>query len=174
MWSSWQKQFFCGHHMASFDLSCLAASKSSEDWSQLGFFFFFFVVDSTTGLPNLCFHQIQIWDCFSLLSPLSIPAFAPLLWWWHLNSLYTKKAVKCADPRDRKVKRLLRKLLQRQRTKAHRTMWLQPYDNLPVMTEVGGNLPYWATHDDTLAGQLWGAWLTRLLRFQKEEVLMTV
>ncbi|TNM87857.1 chemokine (C-C motif) ligand 44 [Takifugu rubripes] len=49
--------------------------------------------------------------------------------------LYTKKAVKCADPRDRKVKRLLRKLLQRQRTKAHRTMWLQPYDNLPVMTE---------------------------------------
>ncbi|TWW57890.1 hypothetical protein D4764_07G0006090 [Takifugu flavidus] len=50
--------------------------------------------------------------------------------------LYTKKAVKCADPRDRKVKRLLRKLLQRQRTKAHRTMWLQPYDNLPVMTEI--------------------------------------
>ncbi|CAK6955459.1 chemokine (C-C motif) ligand 44 [Scomber scombrus] len=49
--------------------------------------------------------------------------------------LYTKKAVKCADPRDRKVKRLLRKLLQRQRTKAHRTMWLLPHDNLPVMSE---------------------------------------
>lgn len=48
--------------------------------------------------------------------------------------LYTKKAVKCADPRDRKVKRLLRKLLQRQRTKAHR-MWLLPHDNLPVMSE---------------------------------------
>uniref|UniRef100_A0A667W7X0 Chemokine interleukin-8-like domain-containing protein n=1 Tax=Myripristis murdjan TaxID=586833 RepID=A0A667W7X0_9TELE len=50
--------------------------------------------------------------------------------------LYTKKAVKCADPRDRKVKRLLRKLLQRQRTKAQRTMWLLPHDNLPVMSEV--------------------------------------
>ncbi|XP_030584279.1 chemokine (C-C motif) ligand 44 [Archocentrus centrarchus] len=50
--------------------------------------------------------------------------------------LYTKKAVKCADPRDRKVKRLLRKLLQRQRTKARRTMWLLPDDNLPVMSEV--------------------------------------
>uniref|UniRef100_A0A3Q0R5W5 Chemokine interleukin-8-like domain-containing protein n=1 Tax=Amphilophus citrinellus TaxID=61819 RepID=A0A3Q0R5W5_AMPCI len=49
--------------------------------------------------------------------------------------LYTKKAVKCADPRDRKVKRLLRKLLQRQRTKARRTMWLLPDDNLPVMSE---------------------------------------
>ncbi|XP_071343854.1 chemokine (C-C motif) ligand 44 [Trachinotus anak] len=49
--------------------------------------------------------------------------------------LYTKKAVKCADPRDRKVKRLLRKLLQRQRTKARRTMWLLPHDNLPVMSE---------------------------------------
>ncbi|XP_041791886.1 chemokine (C-C motif) ligand 44 [Chaetodon auriga] len=49
--------------------------------------------------------------------------------------LYTKKAVKCADPRDRKVKRLLRKLLQRQRTKAHRTMWLLPHDYLPVMSE---------------------------------------
>uniref|UniRef100_A0AAZ3PHC2 Chemokine interleukin-8-like domain-containing protein n=1 Tax=Oncorhynchus tshawytscha TaxID=74940 RepID=A0AAZ3PHC2_ONCTS len=51
--------------------------------------------------------------------------------------LYTKKAVKCADPRDRKVKRLLRKLLQRQRTKAHRIMWLYPHGNLPVMSEVG-------------------------------------
>jgi hypothetical protein len=51
--------------------------------------------------------------------------------------LYTKKAVKCADPRDRRVKRLLRKLLQRQRTKAHRTMWLHPHGNLPVMSEVG-------------------------------------
>ncbi|KAI9520423.1 hypothetical protein NQZ68_017123 [Dissostichus eleginoides] len=49
--------------------------------------------------------------------------------------IYTKKAVKCADPRDRKVKRLLRKLLQRQRTKARRTMWLLPHDNLPVMAE---------------------------------------
>ncbi|XP_054644955.1 DNA polymerase epsilon subunit 4 [Dunckerocampus dactyliophorus] len=49
--------------------------------------------------------------------------------------LYTRKTVKCADPRDRKVKRLLRKLLQRQRTKAHRTTWLLPHDNLPVMTE---------------------------------------
>uniref|UniRef100_A0A3B3XF49 Chemokine interleukin-8-like domain-containing protein n=1 Tax=Poecilia mexicana TaxID=48701 RepID=A0A3B3XF49_9TELE len=49
--------------------------------------------------------------------------------------LYTKKAVKCADPRDRKVKRLLRKLLQRQRLKNHRTMWL-PRDNLPAMSEV--------------------------------------
>ncbi|XP_018528893.1 chemokine (C-C motif) ligand 44 [Lates calcarifer] len=48
--------------------------------------------------------------------------------------LYTKKAVKCADPRDRKVKRLLRKLLQRQRGKG-RTMWLLPHDNLPVMSE---------------------------------------
>lgn len=53
-----------------------------------------------------------------------------------IYSLYTKKAVKCADPRDRKVKRLLRKLLQRQRTKAQRTMWLLPHDNLPVMSEV--------------------------------------
>ncbi|XP_041694450.1 C-C motif chemokine 21 isoform X1 [Coregonus clupeaformis] len=51
--------------------------------------------------------------------------------------LYTKKVVKCADPRDRKVKRLLRKLLQRQRTKAHRIMWLHPHGNLPVMSEVG-------------------------------------
>uniref|UniRef100_A0A3P9PBE2 C-C motif chemokine 17-like n=1 Tax=Poecilia reticulata TaxID=8081 RepID=A0A3P9PBE2_POERE len=49
--------------------------------------------------------------------------------------LYTKKAVKCADPRDRKVKRLLRKLLQRQRLKNHRTMWLLPRDNLPAMSE---------------------------------------
>ncbi|XP_054907962.1 chemokine (C-C motif) ligand 44 [Poeciliopsis prolifica] len=49
--------------------------------------------------------------------------------------LYTKKAVKCADPRDRKVKRLLRKLLQRQRLKNHRTMWLPPRDNLPAMSE---------------------------------------
>ncbi|KAA0707943.1 hypothetical protein E1301_Tti009579 [Triplophysa tibetana] len=46
--------------------------------------------------------------------------------------LYTKKAVKCADPRDRKVKRLLRKLSQRQGAKSRRTMWL----NLPVMSEV--------------------------------------
>uniref|UniRef100_A0A1A7W8Z4 Chemokine CCL-C11b n=1 Tax=Iconisemion striatum TaxID=60296 RepID=A0A1A7W8Z4_9TELE len=49
--------------------------------------------------------------------------------------LYTKKAVKCADPRDRKVKRLLRKLLLRQKYKAQRTMWLLPRDNLPVMSE---------------------------------------
>ncbi|XP_045905740.1 chemokine (C-C motif) ligand 44 [Micropterus dolomieu] len=46
--------------------------------------------------------------------------------------LYTKKAVKCADPRDRKVKRLLRKLVQRQKNKA---MWFPPHDNLPVMSE---------------------------------------
>ena len=50
--------------------------------------------------------------------------------------------MKCADPRDRKVKRLLRKLLQRQRTKAHRTMWLLPHDNLPVMSEVRYKLLY--------------------------------
>uniref|UniRef100_A0A1A8KKL7 Chemokine CCL-C11b n=1 Tax=Nothobranchius kuhntae TaxID=321403 RepID=A0A1A8KKL7_NOTKU len=49
--------------------------------------------------------------------------------------LYTKKAVKCADPRDRKVKRLLRKLLLRQKLKSQRTMWLLPRDNLPVMSE---------------------------------------
>nr|XP_020468690.1 C-C motif chemokine 21-like [Monopterus albus] len=49
--------------------------------------------------------------------------------------LYTKKAVKCADPRDRKVKRLLRKLIQRQRNKARQTMWILPHDNLPVMSE---------------------------------------
>ncbi|KAL4000381.1 Ras-related protein Rab-35 [Sarotherodon galilaeus] len=50
--------------------------------------------------------------------------------------LYTKKAVKCADPRDRKVKRLLRKLIQRQRDKARRTKWFLSDDNLPVMSEV--------------------------------------
>ncbi|TRZ01423.1 hypothetical protein DNTS_015160 [Danionella cerebrum] len=50
--------------------------------------------------------------------------------------LYTKKAVKCADPRDRKVKRLLRKLNQRLAVKARRTMWLHPHMNLPVMSEV--------------------------------------
>ncbi|XP_041913017.1 chemokine (C-C motif) ligand 44 [Sardina pilchardus] len=49
--------------------------------------------------------------------------------------LYTKRAVKCADPRDRKVQRLLRKLRQRQAEKAHRTMWLHPHMNLPVMAE---------------------------------------
>ncbi|KAK2835563.1 hypothetical protein Q5P01_016047 [Channa striata] len=49
--------------------------------------------------------------------------------------LYTKKAVKCADPRDQKVKRLVRKLLRRDRLKNHRTMWLLPHDNLPVMSE---------------------------------------
>ncbi|XP_067243550.1 chemokine (C-C motif) ligand 44 [Chanodichthys erythropterus] len=51
-------------------------------------------------------------------------------------SLYTKKAVKCADPRDRKVKRLLRKLNQRTAAKAHRTMWPHRHMNLPVMSEV--------------------------------------
>lgn len=50
--------------------------------------------------------------------------------------LYTKKAVKCADPRDRKVKRLLRKLFQRQGAKARRTMWLHPHITLPVMSEI--------------------------------------
>ncbi|TDH08523.1 hypothetical protein EPR50_G00098530 [Perca flavescens] len=49
--------------------------------------------------------------------------------------LYTRKAVKCADPRDRKVKRLLRKLRQRQSVKPQRTMWFPPRDNLPVMSE---------------------------------------
>ncbi|XP_067085653.1 chemokine (C-C motif) ligand 44 [Osmerus mordax] len=49
--------------------------------------------------------------------------------------LYTKKAVKCANPRDRKVKRLLRKLSLRPHTKTRRTMWLHPHDNLPVMSE---------------------------------------
>ncbi len=52
------------------------------------------------------------------------------------DRLYTKKAVKCADPRDRKVKRLLRKLNQRMVVKARRTMWLHPHMNLPVMSEV--------------------------------------
>ncbi|KAK2907843.1 chemokine (C-C motif) ligand 44 [Channa argus] len=49
--------------------------------------------------------------------------------------LYTKKAVKCADPKDHKVKRLLRKLLRRDLLKNHRTKWLLPHDNLPVMSE---------------------------------------
>ncbi|XP_028856062.1 uncharacterized protein LOC114801837 [Denticeps clupeoides] len=49
--------------------------------------------------------------------------------------LYTKRVVKCADPRDRKVKRLLRKLIQRQKLKIQRTMWLQPHMNLPVMSK---------------------------------------
>ncbi|XP_015221248.2 chemokine (C-C motif) ligand 44 [Lepisosteus oculatus] len=49
--------------------------------------------------------------------------------------LYTKRAVKCADPRDRKVKRLLMKLTQRQRTKAQRSMWPQPQGYLPLITE---------------------------------------
>ncbi|XP_051967812.1 C-C motif chemokine 17-like [Xyrauchen texanus] len=47
--------------------------------------------------------------------------------------LYTKNVVKCADPRDRKVKRLLRKLTQRQRVK---DLWQPPHMNLPVMSEV--------------------------------------
>ncbi|XP_067287668.1 chemokine (C-C motif) ligand 44 isoform X2 [Pseudorasbora parva] len=50
--------------------------------------------------------------------------------------LYTKKAVKCADPRDKKVKRLLRKLNQRLGAKAHRNMWPHRHMNLPVMSEV--------------------------------------
>ncbi|XP_030640081.1 chemokine (C-C motif) ligand 44 [Chanos chanos] len=49
--------------------------------------------------------------------------------------LYTKKAVKCADPGDRRVRRLLRKLDQRQRAKAHRTTWLHPHMNLPIISE---------------------------------------
>ncbi|XP_047443858.1 chemokine (C-C motif) ligand 44 [Mugil cephalus] len=48
---------------------------------------------------------------------------------------YTKKAVKCADPRDRKVIRLIRKLLQRQKSKSRQTTWLLPHNNLPVMAE---------------------------------------
>ncbi|XP_048833460.1 chemokine (C-C motif) ligand 44 [Brienomyrus brachyistius] len=49
--------------------------------------------------------------------------------------LYTKKSVKCADPRDKRVKRLMRKLTQRQRSKARTTMWLHPHRNLPAMAE---------------------------------------
>ncbi|KAG8003663.1 DNA polymerase epsilon subunit 4 [Nibea albiflora] len=49
--------------------------------------------------------------------------------------LYTRRAVKCADPRDQKVKRLLRKLRRRENRKAIRTTWLLPHDNLPVMSE---------------------------------------
>ncbi|XP_053094235.1 chemokine (C-C motif) ligand 44 isoform X1 [Pangasianodon hypophthalmus] len=47
--------------------------------------------------------------------------------------LYTKKVVKCADPRDRKVKRLLKKL--RQRAKAHKSMQVLPQRHLPVMSK---------------------------------------
>lgn len=50
--------------------------------------------------------------------------------------LYTKRAVKCANPMDRKVKRLLRKLYLRQRTKVHSTIWLHTHGNLPAMAEV--------------------------------------
>ncbi|XP_018601371.1 chemokine (C-C motif) ligand 44 isoform X2 [Scleropages formosus] len=49
--------------------------------------------------------------------------------------LYTKRVVKCADPQDKRVKRLLRKLNQRQRSKAHPPMWFHPHRNLPVMAE---------------------------------------
>ncbi|XP_066552104.1 chemokine (C-C motif) ligand 44 [Amia ocellicauda] len=49
--------------------------------------------------------------------------------------LYTKRAVKCANPRDQKVKRLLRKLTQRQGSKAHRTMWPQSQGYLPITAE---------------------------------------
>lgn len=58
------------------------------------------------------------------------------------NSLYTRRAVKCADPRDQKVKRLLRKLRRRENRKAIRTTWLLPHDNLPVMSEVRYKLLY--------------------------------
>lgn len=50
--------------------------------------------------------------------------------------LYTKKTVKCADPRDKKMKRLLRKLSQRPGVKARWPMWPNPHMNLPVMSEV--------------------------------------
>lgn len=55
------------------------------DHSLASFFFslhladMFVVLHSTAELPNLCFHRIKIWDCFSLLSPLPIPTFAPLI-----------------------------------------------------------------------------------------------
>ncbi|XP_041861245.1 chemokine (C-C motif) ligand 44 [Melanotaenia boesemani] len=58
--------------------------------------------------------------------------------------LYTKKAVKCADPSDRKVKRLLRKLILRQRAKEQR-MWFLSDDNLPVMSEDQKN--NWVVHN---------------------------
>lgn len=58
-----------------------------------------------------------------------------LFWLWvNVDRLYTKKLVKCADPRDRKVKRLLKKL--RQRAKAHKSMQVLPQRHLPVMSTV--------------------------------------
>ncbi|KAL2089807.1 hypothetical protein ACEWY4_014495 [Coilia grayii] len=70
--------------------------------------------------------------------------------------LYTKRAVKCADPRDRKVQRLLRKLRQRQAMKTHKTMWLHPHMNLPVMAEVGDIYDHatWAFHTLTVTGNI--------------------
>ncbi|KPP58616.1 C-C motif chemokine 20-like, partial [Scleropages formosus] len=59
-----------------------------------------------------------------------------------LCSLYTKRVVKCADPQDKRVKRLLRKLNQRQRSKAHPPMWFHPHRNLPVMAEVADTHNY--------------------------------
>lgn len=60
----------------------------------------------------------------------------PYLSWLcvNLDRLYTKKMVKCADPRDRKVKRLLKKL--RQRAKAHKSIKVLPQRHLPVMSKV--------------------------------------
>lgn len=126
----------------------------SEDWSQFGFFTPGRHVCSSS-FRILAFTRLKFGNRSFFLSPLSIPSF--FFGIVIVNSLYTKKAVKCADPRDRKVKRLLRKLLQRQRTKAHRTMWLQPYDNLPVMTEVRDLLQYEGKGDNTewLSGLKW-------------------
>ncbi|XP_066504432.1 chemokine (C-C motif) ligand 44 [Hoplias malabaricus] len=50
--------------------------------------------------------------------------------------LYTKRAVKCLDPTNKKSRRLIRKLAERQAAKIHRTMWLHPHGNLPVMSEI--------------------------------------
>lgn len=121
----------------------------------------------------LCFQQIKIWDLFPFFSFVTSrnldyhPVFCNKC--CSFNSLYTKKAVKCADPRDRKVKRLLRKLLLRQRAKAHRTMWLLPHDNLPVMSEVRYQPPsaYMAAKksNDTLQIKCNNNMIYELLRF---------
>ncbi|XP_062869344.1 chemokine (C-C motif) ligand 44 [Trichomycterus rosablanca] len=47
--------------------------------------------------------------------------------------VYTKRVVKCADPRDRKVQRLLKKLAKRH--SAQKNMWLHPSKNLPAVSE---------------------------------------
>ncbi|XP_026160928.1 chemokine (C-C motif) ligand 44 [Mastacembelus armatus] len=55
--------------------------------------------------------------------------------------LYTKKAVKCGDPKDPRVRRLMRKITQREKAKARQIMWMQ-HDNLPAMSE--DKKDYWA------------------------------